>query len=196
MQPSSLSLCLSLFWVKAILLFSRQRICQSIFLGEELYGLRGTAIIMKEYYNYLRSLFYMKESFKYVQMLKNFLPSSCVCVLILSERLNLRLAERFCVCVLHFVGPTDENAGITFYSFFFLFYWDPCFYQCTIHTSKISGGQCTPVGPMHYSRDPQTLLFNNFFIKNEFHGTIHTFKNYFATVFSIFSKINNIQTHS
>ena len=127
MQPSSLSLCLSLLWVKAILLFSRQRICQSIFLGEELYGLRGTAIIMKEYYNYLRSLFYMKESFKYVQMLKNFLPSSCVCVLILSERLNLRLAERFCVCVLHFVGPTDENAGITFYSFFFSFLLRPLF---------------------------------------------------------------------
>ena len=30
--------------------------------------------------------------------------------------------------------------------------------------------------------------------KNGFHDTIHTFKNYFATVFSIFSKINDIQT--
>ena len=34
--------------------------------------------------------------------------------------------------------------------------------------------------------DPQILLFINFFIKNESHGTIHIFKNYFATVFFIF----------
>ena len=34
---------------------------------------------------------------------------------------------------------------------------------------------------------PQILLFNNFFIKNESYGTIHTFKNYFTTVFSVFS---------
>ena len=33
--------------------------------------------------------------------------------------------------------------------------------------------------------DPQISLFNNFFIKNGSHDTIHTFKNYFATVFSI-----------
>ena len=35
--------------------------------------------------------------------------------------------------------------------------------------------------------DPQITLFNNFFIKNGSHGTIYTFKNYFATVFSVFS---------
>ena len=35
--------------------------------------------------------------------------------------------------------------------------------------------------------DPQITLFSNFFIKNRSHGTIHTFKNYFATVFSVFS---------
>ena len=34
--------------------------------------------------------------------------------------------------------------------------------------------------------DPQILLFSNFFIKNGSHGTIHTFKNYFATVFFSF----------
>ena len=33
--------------------------------------------------------------------------------------------------------------------------------------------------------NPQILLFNNFFIKNGSHDTIHTFKNYFATVFSV-----------
>ena len=34
--------------------------------------------------------------------------------------------------------------------------------------------------------DPQISLFSNFFIKNGFHDTIHTFKNYFATVFFSF----------
>ena len=32
--------------------------------------------------------------------------------------------------------------------------------------------------------------------KNGSHGTIHTFKNYFATVFSVFSKISCIRTDS
>ena len=50
------------------------------------------------------------------------------------------------------------------------------------------------VGPVHCLRDPQTSLFSNFFIKNWFHDTIHTFKNYFVTVFSVFSKISDIQT--
>ena len=45
----------------------------------------------------------------------------------------------------------------------------------------------TSVGPVHYSRDPQISLFSNFFIKNRSHGTIHIFKIYFATVFSIFN---------
>ena len=34
--------------------------------------------------------------------------------------------------------------------------------------------------------DPQISLFSNFFIKNWSHGTIHTFKNYFVTVFFSF----------
>ena len=52
--------------------------------------------------------------------------------------------------------------------------------------------------PMHCSQVPQTSLFSNFFIKNGFYSTIHTFKNYFATVFSVFSiqfqQNNSIQT--
>ena len=51
------------------------------------------------------------------------------------------------------------------------------------------------MGPIHYSRDPQTSFFIKNFIKNRSHGTIHTFKNYVATVFSVFSKISGIQTH-
>ena len=45
----------------------------------------------------------------------------------------------------------------------------------------------------HYSYDPQPL-YSEKNIKNGSHGTIYTFKNYFATVFSVFSKINCIQT--
>ena len=33
--------------------------------------------------------------------------------------------------------------------------------------------------------DSQISLFSNFFIKNRSHDTIHTFKNYFVTVFSV-----------
>ena len=47
-----------------------------------------------------------------------------------------------------------------------------------------------PVGLVHCSQDPQTSFFNKTFIKNGSHGTIHTFKNYFTTVFSVFSKIS------
>ena len=36
---------------------------------------------------------------------------------------------------------------------------------------------------VHCSRVSQIPLFINFFIKNESHSTIHTLKNYFATVF-------------
>ena len=52
------------------------------------------------------------------------------------------------------------------------------------------------VSPVDSARDPQTSIFSNFFIKNWFHGIIHTFNNYFATVFSVFNfnKINSIQT--
>ena len=35
--------------------------------------------------------------------------------------------------------------------------------------------------------DPQISFFINFFIKNGLHGTIYTFKNYFATVISAIS---------
>ena len=40
---------------------------------------------------------------------------------------------------------------------------------------------------VHCSRVPQITPFGNFFIKNGSHGTIYTFKNYFATVISAIS---------
>ena len=39
------------------------------------------------------------------------------------------------------------------------------------------------------------LFFNKTFIKNGSHDTIHIFKNYFATIFSVFGKINGIQIY-
>ena len=39
--------------------------------------------------------------------------------------------------------------------------------------------------------NPQISFFSNFFIKNRFHGTIHIFKNYFATVFFNFQLYPN-----
>ena len=39
--------------------------------------------------------------------------------------------------------------------------------------------------------DPQISLFINFFIKNRSHDIIHTFKNYFATVFFSFQLYPN-----
>ena len=43
------------------------------------------------------------------------------------------------------------------------------------------------MGLVHYSQNPQTSLFNNFCIKNGSHSAIHIFKNYFTTVFLVFS---------
>ena len=42
--------------------------------------------------------------------------------------------------------------------------------------------------------DPQISFFSYFFIKNGSHDTIHIFKNYFITIFSVFNKISDIQT--
>ena len=47
--------------------------------------------------------------------------------------------------------------------------------------------------PVHCSQISQITLFSNFFIKNTSHSTIYTFKNYFATVFSVSVKISSIQ---
>ena len=65
--------------------------------------------------------------------------------------------------------------------------WDPHHFQ----RPHIDPAMALFVGPMYCSQDPLISLFSNFFIKNGFHNIIHTFKNYFVTVFSIFSFSNN-----
>ena len=71
-------------------------------------------------------------------------------------------------------------AVFTFFDFFFLLF------------DQVNREQCMD------TTDSQISLFSHFFIKNGSQDTIYTFKNYFATVFSIFSfsKISSIQTNS
>ena len=59
---------------------------------------------------------------------------------------------------------------------FFFFFLQPqrlTFQPWTVHSYTVHGSQIS--------------LFNKFFIKNKSHDTIHTFKNYFTTVFSVFN---------
>ena len=65
---------------------------------------------------------------------------------------------------------------------FFFFFQSVVVYFSTVNSVRV-----------HYLRDLQTSLFSNFFIKNGSHSIIYTFKNYFATVFLVFSKIICIQ---
>ena len=77
-------------------------------------------------------------------------------------------------------------SAFSFFSFFFFFFFKSRF--CWLFNCK----QCIRA----LFTDPQISLFSHFFIKNGSYGTIYTFKNYFVTVFSVFSfsKINSIQT--
>ena len=61
--------------------------------------------------------------------------------------------------------------------------------NCTVHAHgfTMQETKCT----VHRTYDHFVQKKNN---KNAYHGTIHSFKNYFATVFSVFSKISCIRT--
>ena len=85
---------------------------------------------------------------------------------------------------------TDEKGCVCVPCFFFFSFF--LFFERFVAVVRVS------VGPVHYSWDPQSSFFNKIFIKNRSCGTIHIFKNYFATTFlvSIFSKISGIQTDS
>ena len=68
-------------------------------------------------------------------------------------------------------------------TFFFFFFWEKHVSVTLCRTSE----SC-----VLFTR-PTNFFFNNFFIKNGSHGIMHTFKNYFTTVFSVFNKISGIQ---
>ena len=70
------------------------------------------------------------------------------------------------------IQPFLLNPGLRFLIFFF--------FPTTLF-DQVNREQCTRA----LFTDPQIPLFNNFFIKNGSHDTVHTFKNYFVTVFSV-----------
>ena len=83
---------------------------------------------------------------------------------------------------------TDENQCFVFHFFFFLRRATSGIMHCSV------GPMHWSVSPVHCLRNPQISFFIKTFIKNGSHCTIHTFKNYFTTVFLVFSKISCIQT--
>ena len=74
---------------------------------------------------------------------------------------------------------------------FFFFFFSACMNSNrTIHAHEftIQETKCTVHALFtHCLRDPQPFYSEKIYIKNEPHGTIHTFKNYFVIVFSVFS---------
>ena len=90
------------------------------------------------------------------------------------------------ICVLN---PCLCFAFLFFFFFFFTHFGETqlLFMYCSLNSNckcwLFCSKQCISVLFM----DSQIPLFSNFFIKNGSHGTIYTFKNYFATVFSVFS---------
>ena len=71
--------------------------------------------------------------------------------------------------------PTSTFYNCVFLLFFFFFFFS------AVIVDFVNSEQCICV----LFTVPQITLFSNFFIKNGSHSTIYTFKNYFATVFSV-----------
>ena len=65
---------------------------------------------------------------------------------------------------------------LSHFAFFFFFFF---LSAATFDKSSVNSAF------VYCSRVPQITLFSNFFIKNGSHSTIYTFKNYFATMFSV-----------
>ena len=83
------------------------------------------------------------------------------------------------------------NLTSAFYVAFSLFFWsvvvgDSGYCSWTVAAlSYFFVTFITSVDPTVLFMVPQISLFSNFFVKIGSHSTIHTFKNYFATVFSV-----------
>ena len=106
-----------------------------------------------------------------------------------------------CACLDSAFAASAFNLHVSFFfSFFFVFTRYGVMWLLFMHCSLNSSCKCWLFHSEQCIRalfmEPQISLFSNFFIKNGSHGTIHTFKNYFVTVFSVFSfsKISYIQT--
>ena len=77
-----------------------------------------------------------------------------------------------------FMWGTDLLVGLVYCA------QDPLALWMSTHWSEMA----LFVGPVHCSRDLQTSFFTQTLIKNGFYSTVHIFKNYFVTVFSVSAK--------
>ena len=89
-------------------------------------------------------------------------------------------------------GSTSAFCVFVLFSFFFPRVLEKRGY-CSLNSNRKCWLFCSKQCISVLFIDPQIPLFSNFFIKNGSHGTIYTFKNYFATVFlvSVFSFSKN-----
>ena len=86
------------------------------------------------------------------------------------------------------------------YAFGLAFLLSVCAFMFYLFKIVFSRGMLFVSGSRVLCTGPTTSLTNKIFTEIcllvgscTVHGTIHTFKNYFATIFSIFSKISGIQ---
>ena len=114
----------------------------------------------------------MKKQKVILSMHLDYVSPCCVCVYLFYFSL-LRLAFH--------VGHSTVNGSRAL-----------CTKPTTSLTSKYSTSMCLSVDPVYCSLNAQISFFSNFFIKNGPYDTIHIFKNYFTTIFSVFSKISGI----
>ena len=128
--------------------------------------------------------YYTASQLSVLKSLKH--QTSAMCKYYTASQLSAGLDRDYCVCVLKF--------SVFLFLFFFFFWFSRVSRSnaATIHALFMNSSricwlfhceQCTRA----LFIDPQISLFSNFFIKNGSHGTIHTFKNYFATMFSVFN---------
>ena len=97
---------------------------------------------------------------------------------VITSTSSICLDSRLCFAFVHFL-------------FFFLSRKVWLFHPCTIHAFQIFSNRVHCTRTIHGTHKHFIHKKN---IKNESHNTIHTFKNYFTTVFSVFNKISYIQT--
>ena len=84
------------------------------------------------------------------------------------------------------LSPVDAFVFARFF-FFFHAFWDKFYRAWTVAAKFDLSNYFQPISAHRaLFTDPQILFFNNIFIKNTSHGTIHTFKNYFVAVFFSF----------
>ena len=82
---------------------------------------------------------------------------------------------------------------VSFFIFYFLFFIFMHAFHCfRRHRALFIYYLCTAHSLFTYCSWDSQPLYSKKYIKNGSYGTIHTFKNYFLIIFSIFNKINCI----